>query len=387
MKFIVKTIQTMKIDNEILELKEQILKDKEFFWEHPELEFQEFETSKYIIFRLREMGYENIKTGIAKTGVMAELDGEIPGECILFRCDMDAVPLGDRNNVKHTCGHDAHMAILLGLAQILINNKEKLKGHVKLVFQPAEEGTGGAKPMIEEGILENPRVDKVFAIHVWSEIEDGKIGIKTGPIMASTDAFDVIITGKGGHAALPEKCINPIYVANELITKIQEIQNNISKEEKVVFGVTSINAGSSNNVIPESLVLRGIRRTFNPETRQYLKDILIQICDELSEKWNAKLEIRKMSDLPPVINAGEDADIVKELAKNIVGEENIIEDYQTMCSEDFSFFLEARPGAFVFIGNRLDEYFPQHSENYRVGENAIILGETVLYKIAKKYLF
>lgn len=377
----------MNINEEVLKLKEQILKDKEFFWNHPEVEFKEYETSEYIISRLKEMGYENIKTGIAKTGVMAELEGNIPGECILFRCDMDAVPIGDKDNVKHTCGHDAHMAILLGLAQVLINDKDNIKGHVKLVFQPAEEGTGGAKPMIDEGILKNPRVDKVFAIHVWSEIEDGKIGIKSGPIMASTDAFDVIITGKGGHGALPEKCINPIYVANELITKIQEVQNNISKEEKVVFGVTAVNAGSSNNVIPETLVLKGIRRTFNPEIRKFLKEELIKMCDELSDKWNAKLEIIKMSDLPPVINTKEDVDIVKEIAKNIVGDENIVEDYQTMCSEDFAFFLENRPGAFVFIGNKLEEYFPQHSEKYRVGENAIILGASMMCEIAKKYLF
>ena len=376
----------MKINDKVLELKEQILKDKDFFWNHPEIEFKEYETSKYIISRLKEMGYENIKTGLAQTGVMAELTGTMPGECILFRCDMDAVPLGDKDNVKHTCGHDAHMAILLGLAKILIENKDKIKGHVKLVFQPAEEGTGGAKPMINEGILENPRVDKVFAIHVWSEIEDGKIGIKTGPIMASTDAFDVIITGKGGHAALPEKCINPIYVANDLITRIQEIQKSFSDTEKVVFGVTSVNAGSSNNVIPEALVLKGIRRTFNPEIRNYLKHELVKICEELSIKWNAKLEIIKISDLPPVINGEEDTIIVKELLENVVGKENIITDYQTMCSEDFAFFLEERPGVFVFIGNKLEEYFPQHSEKYRVGENAIMLGATVMYEVAKKYL-
>ena len=376
----------MEVNEKILELKEQILKDKEFFWNHPEIEFKEYETSKYIISRLKEMGYEDIKTGIAQTGIMAELQGKIPGECILFRCDMDAVPLGDKDNVKHTCGHDAHMAILLGLAQILINNKENIRGHVKLVFQPAEEGTGGAKPMINQGILENPRVDKVFAIHVWSEIEDGKLGIKSGPIMASTDAFDVIITGKGGHGALPEKCINPIYVANELITKIQEIQKSFSNDEKVVFGVTSVNGGSSNNVIPETLVLKGIRRTFNPEIRNYLKNELVKICEELSKKWNAKLEIIKMSDLPPVINSEEDTICVKELFEEIVGKENIITDYQTMCSEDFAFFLEERPGVFIFVGNKLEEYFPQHSEKYRVGENAIVLGATVMYEIAKKYL-
>ena len=376
----------MKIEEQVLKIKEQILNDKAFFWNHPEIEFKEFKTSEYIISRLREMGYKNIKTGIAKTGIMAELNGNMPGECVLFRSDMDAVQIGEKGEAKHTCGHDAHMAILLGLAQILINNKNNIRGHVKIVFQPAEEGTGGAKPMIEEGILENPRVDRVFALHVWSEIEDGKVGVKSGPIMASTDAFDIKIIGKGGHGALPEKCINPIYVANDLISRIQEIQNSIPENEKAVLGVTSINAGNSNNVIPETLILKGIRRTYNPEIRQFLKNELIKICNELNEKWNAKLEIFVASNLPPVINSEKETKEVLEIVKSIVGEENVITDYQTMCSEDFAFFLENRPGTFIFIGNRLDEYYPQHSENYRVGENAIILGSTIIYNIAKRYL-
>ena len=376
----------MKIEEQVLKIKEQILNDKAFFWNHPEIEFKEFKTSEYIISRLREMGYKNIKTGIAKTGIMAELNGNMPGECVLFRSDMDAVQIGEKGEAKHTCGHDAHMAILLGLAQILINNKNNIRGHVKIVFQPAEEGSGGAKPMIEEGILENPRVDRVFALHVWSEIEDGKVGVKSGPIMASTDAFDIKIIGKGGHGALPEKCINPIYVANDLISRIQEIQNSIPENEKAVLGVTSINAGNSNNVIPETLILKGIRRTYNPEIRQFLKNELIKICNELNEKWNAKLEIFVASNLPPVINSEKETKEVLEIVKSIVGEENVITDYQTMCSEDFAFFLENRPGTFIFIGNRLDEYYPQHSENYRVGENAIILGSTIIYNIAKRYL-
>ena len=376
----------MKIEEQVLKIKEQILNDKAFFWNHPEIEFKEFKTSEYIISRLREMGYKNIKTGIAKTGIMAELNGNMPGECVLFRSDMDAVQIGEKGEAKHTCGHDANMAILLGLAQILINNKNNIRGHVKIVFQPAEEGTGGAKPMIEEGILENPRVDRVFALHVWSEIEDGKVGVKSGPIMASTDAFDIKIIGKGGHGALPEKCINPIYVANDLISRIQEIQNSIPENEKAVLGVTSINAGNSNNVIPETLILKGICRTYNPEIRQFLKNELIRICNELNEKWNAKLEIFVASNLPPVINSEKETKEVLEIVKSIVGEENVITDYQTMCSEDFAFFLENRPGTFIFIGNRLDEYYPQHSENYRVGENAIILGSTIIYNIAKRYL-
>lgn len=377
----------MNIDNEVLNLKEQVFKDKEFFWNHPETQFEEFETSKYIEKRLKEIGYENIRTGIAKTGVMAELEGANPGECILFRCDMDALLMDNTGKKQHACGHDAHMAIMLGLAKILMNNKDKIKGRVKLVFQPAEEGDGGAKIMIDEGILENPRVDRVFGVHVWSELNTGTIGIKPGPIMASTDPIELNIIGKGGHGALPEKCINPIYVANDLIFEIQKIQNEFSKEENVVFGVTAVNAGTSHNIIPESLNLKGICRTYNPEIRNYLKEKLKEICLKIEEKWNAKIEIIPVSSRPAVINSKEEAEVIKQIAEDIVGKENVILDYQTMCSEDFSFFLEQRPGTFVIIGDRLDVYYPQHSINYRVSEDAVIIGLSVLEKVAKKYLF
>lgn len=213
----------MNIDSCIYDLKYQMKIDKEFFWNHPEEEFKEIKTSQYIIKRLKEIGYENIKTNIAKTGIVAELDGIESGECILFRADMDAVVMDRNHRTKHTCGHDAHMTILLALAKILMNNKNNIKGSVKLLFQPAEEGSGGAKPMIEAGVLENPKVDKVFALHVWSEIDEEKIGIKDGAVMASTDPFLINVIGKGGHAALPEKCIDPIYIASSITIALKEM--------------------------------------------------------------------------------------------------------------------------------------------------------------------
>lgn len=377
----------MNIDSEVLKLKEQIFKDKEFFWNHPETQFEEFETSKYIEKRLKEIGYKDIKTGIAKTGVMAELEGTSLGECILFRADMDALLMDNTGKKQHACGHDAHMAIMLGLAQILMNNKDKIKGRVKIVFQPAEEGDGGAKKMIEEGILENPKVDRVFGIHVWSELETGKIGIKPGPIMASTDPIELNIIGKGGHGALPEKCINPIYIANDLIFEIQKIQKEFSKEDNVVFGVTAVNAGTSNNIIPEMLNLKGICRTYDPKIREYLKEKLKEICLNAEEKWKAKIEFLPVFDRPAVINSEKESEDIKQIAEEIVGKENVVSDYQTMCSEDFSFFLERKAGAFIFVGDKLDVYYPQHSINYRVSEDGVIIGMSVLEKIAKKYLF
>ncbi|MCI8290863.1 MAG: amidohydrolase [Clostridia bacterium] len=378
----------MNIENDIINLLPQMRKDKHFFWNNPENEFEEIKTSNYIVTKLKEMGYENIKTNIAKTGVVAQLDGTEPGECILFRADMDAVMMDDKHRMKHTCGHDAHMTILLGLAQLLINNKNRIKGCVKLLFQPAEEGHGGARPMINEGVLENSRVDKVFALHVWSEIDEGKIGIREGAVMASTDPFDIKVIGKGGHAALPEKCVDPIYIASSITIALQGIVGrNINPNDTAVVGITSINGGSTNNVIPDKVELKGICRTFNNELRKELLKRIENVAMKIAESMNGSIEFKHILEYPAVVNSKSEAEDIKQIAKKIVGEDNIVTDYRTMCAEDFSFFLQERPGAFVLIGNRGENVAAQHNEDYLVSEKSILIGEQVLYEIAKKYLF
>lgn len=378
----------MNIDTCIKDLLPQMREDKEYFWNNPEEAYKEVKTSEYIIKRLRSMGYTNIKNNIAKTGIVAELEGIEEGECILFRADMDAVVMNENNRAKHTCGHDAHMTILLSLAQILINNKEKIKGHIKLLFQPAEEGTGGAKPMIEEGVLENPAVDKVFALHVWSEIDEGKIGIKEGAVMASTDPFNITVIGKGGHAAIPEKCVNPIYIASQIAIKLQSITSkSIDLNENSVVGITAFNGGSTNNVIPDTVQLKGICRTYNNELRKEIKKNIYEICNNTAKDMRGNIKLDNISGYPAVVNSAKESRDIIDISKKIVGEENIITNYKTMCSDDFAFFLQEKPGAFIFIGNRGENTFPQHNENYIVSEKAILIGAQLIYEIAKKYLF
>lgn len=378
----------MNIDECINNLLPQMRKDKEFLWNHPEEEFKELKTSEYIIKRLKEMGYENIKTNIAKTGVVAELQGKQYGECILFRADMDAVVMDENHRTKHTCGHDAHMTILLSLAQLLINNKDKIKGHVKLLFQPAEEGKGGAKPMIEAGVLENPNVDKVFALHVWSEIDEGKIGIKEGAVMASTDPFNITVKGKGGHAAIPEKCVDPIYISSSIAIALQGIVGrNVDPNETAVVGITAINGGNTNNVIPDEVKLKGICRTYNNELRKELLKRIETVSKNIAESMEGSVKIDHILEYPAVVNTKNEVEGIIEISKKIVGENNIVTNYRTMCSEDFSFFLQERPGAFIFIGNRGENTAPQHNENYFVSEKSILIGAQVMYEIAKKYLF
>ncbi len=357
----------MKIGDCVKELKEQMIKDKEFFWNHPEEEFKEYETSEYIIKRLKEMGYIDIKTHIAKTGIVACIgNGNAP--CILFRADMDAVVMDESHRMKHTCGHDAHMTILLAFANLLMQNKDKINGTIKLLFQPAEEGIGGAKPMIDEGVLENPHVDKVFGLHVWSELPNCSVGIKQGPIMAATDPFEIIVKGKGGHAALPEKCIDSIYIASQIVLGINGIISNniINSSEKVVLGITSIHGGSSYNLIPDIVEMKGICRTYDNKLRDKLKTLVQEVSKNIAEAKGGCVEFRYPSSLPAVVNSKEEAEMVQELAETIVGKENVITDYKTMCSEDFSHFLLNRRGAFIFIGCRGEHYYPQHNENFSV---------------------
>lgn len=378
----------MNISECIKNILPQMRRDKEYLWNNPEEEFKEIKTSEYIIKRLKEIGYINIKTNIAKTGIIAELEGKIDGECILFRADMDAVEMDDNHRMKHTCGHDAHMTILLSLAQLLMDNKDKIKGHVKLLFQPAEEGHGGAKPMIEAGALENPTVDKVFALHIWSEIEDGKIAIKEGPVMASTDPFDIIVIGKGGHGAIPEKCVDPIYIASQIVIAMQGIVGrNVNPNETTVVGITAINGGNTNNVIPDKVELKGICRTFNNDLRKELLKRIENTSINIAKSMYGDVKINHIMEYPAVINTKKEAEDIINISKKIVGEENIVTDYKTMCSEDFSFFLQEKPGAFILIGNKGENTAPQHNENYFVSEKSMILGAEVMYEIAKKYLF
>lgn len=375
----------MNIDEEVNSLKQQMLKDKEYLWNNPEPGLEEIKTSEYIKNRLKGMGYTNINTNIYATGIIATIEGKEEGPCILFRSDMDAVIMDETGRVKHTCGHDAHMTILLALSEILIKNKDKIKGTVKLLFQPDEEGSGGAKKMIENGALDNPKVDKAFAIHVWSELKEDTIGIKSGAVMASTDPFRITIYGKGGHAAIPEKCIDTIYIANSIGKMIKEMAKiDVEQDNKIVLGITAITSGKNNNVIPDEAYLKGICRTYNNEIREKIKKELRDKVHKLAEKMGGMAELEFIGNYPATINSKEEAEEIQKLSTNIV--EKVEKNYRTMCSEDFAYFLEKVPGAMIFVGCQKDEYYPQHNENFTVGIKPILIGTQIFYNIVKKYL-
>lgn len=375
----------MNIEQEVINLKEQMKKDKEFFWNHPEKGLCEFETSSYIKKRLEEMGYNDINTNIYATGIIATLRGKEKGPCILFRSDMDAVVMDETGRTKHTCGHDAHMTILLSLAKILIDNKDKIKGTVKLLFQTDEEGDAGAKFMVENGALENPKVDKAFAIHVWSEFKEDEIAIKEGTVMASSDPYNIIVYGKGGHAAMPEKCIDTIYIANKIGIALKEMARlNVDIDEKAIIGATAISGGKTNNVIPDIVHMKGICRTNNNDVRKEMKKKIVETVEGIAKEMGGRAEVKFLVEYPVTVNSKEEAKELQELARNVVSK--VITNYQTTTSEDFSYYLERVPGCMIFVGCQRDKFYPQHNENFTVGENPILIGTQMFYEIAKKYL-
>lgn len=375
----------MNIEQEVMNLKEQMKKDKEYLWNHPEKGLCEFETSSYIKKRLEEMGYNDINTNIYATGIIATLRGRENGPCILFRSDMDAVVMDETGRTKHTCGHDAHMTILLSLAKILMDNKDKIKGTVKLLFQPDEEGDAGAKDMVKNGALENPKVDKVFATHVWSEFKEDEIAVKSGTVMASSDPYDIVVYGKGGHAAMPEKCIDTIYIANKIGIALKEMARlDVEPEKKAIIGATAISGGKTNNVIPDVVHMKGICRTNNNEVRKKMKKKIVETVEGIAKEMGGRAEVKFLVEYPVTVNSKEEAETVQEIAKKVVS--NVVTDYQTTTSEDFSYYLEKVPGCMIFVGCTRDKFYPQHNENFTVGENPILIGTEVFYEIAKKYL-
>ena len=239
--------------------------------------------------------------------------------------------------------------------------------------------------MVENGALENPKVDKAFAIHVWSEFKEDEIAIKAGTVMASSDPYDIVVYGRGGHAAMPEKCIDTIYIANKIGIALKEMARlDVETEEKAIIGATAISGGKTNNVIPDIVHMKGICRTNNNEVRKEMKKKLQETVEGIAKEMGGSAEVKFLVEYPVVVNSKEEAKTIQDLAKNVVSK--VVTDYQTTTSEDFSYYLEKVPGCMIFVGCTKDKFYPQHNENFTVGENPILIGTEIFYEIAKKYL-
>jgi amidohydrolase len=351
--------------------------------QHPELGFQEKRTAGVIAHWLHELGLE-VQTGIAETGVVALLEGGRPGRTLLLRWDMDALPIEEATGAPyasleigrmHACGHDGHVAVGLGVARLLHAHRAELAGRVQLVFQPAEEGLGGAQRMIDDGVLEAARPDIALGLHLWNGRPVGWLGLPDGPMMAGADVIEIEIQGQGGHGAAPHQTRDPVVTAALLVSALQTIvARNTDPLATAVVSITQLRAGEAFNVIPDRAVLRGTVRTFDPAVRQSVLQRIEALAVGLASAMGCSARVRLTPLTPPVVNDPEVAARVRAVARRLFSDGVLDESERSMVSEDMAFFLQAVPGCFAFVGSadssrRLDA--PHHNPRFDFDEAAL----------------
>lgn len=393
-----------KLRSDIDEILPGVIADRRHLHEHPELGFQEVETAKFVTQRLRSLGVEDIQTGINKTGITGLIKGSAKGKgsekVVLLRADMDALPILEENEVEyvsqnpgvmHACGHDAHTSILLGVARMLVERKAEFAGTVKVLFQPAEEMfPGGANGMIQEGVLENPHVDAVFGLHMAQDSPLGSVLVGSGPIMAAADSFQVTIKGKGGHGAYPQHCIDPVVIGAQLIVALQTlVSREVNPMDAAVVIVCAFNSGEAFNVIPDIAKLGGTVRTFNPEVRDLLERRIVEIANAIGSAAGATVDAVYNRGYPATVNEPEHTAIVHEAAVEVVGDDKVVNMDPVMGAEDFSYFLEHRPGSYFFVGSKNEEkglIWGHHHPKFDIDEESLGIGIETTVRTVLKYL-
>ena len=374
---------------------------------HPELKFEENRTAEIVSSALHGFGIDEIHTGLGKTGVVGILRG-LPGSKMLgLRADMDALPMTELNAFEHrsqyagkmhACGHDGHTATLLAAAKVMSADRD-FAGSVAFIFQPAEEGGGGARAMIADGLFERFPCDAVFAIHNWPGLRVGEFGLNPGAMMASSNEFEITVCGKGAHAAMPHLGVDPVLIASHLI---QAFQSLVSRETKpidaTVVSVTQINAGEATNVIPDTCVMKGTVRTFSAQALDTIEQGMARICNQLPLAFNAHADFSFLRNYPPTINHAKEAMLAADVAAEIMGESMVQRHVEpTMGAEDFAYMLQEKPGAYIFLGNG-DTSGPHrtaghglgpctlHNPSYDFNDDLIPIGATFWQLLAKRFL-
>ena len=368
------------------------------FHRHPELGFQEVRTAGIVARELTQLGFE-VTTGVAQTGVVAMLEGSRPGPVVLARFDMDALPLQEETGaeyasispgVMHACGHDGHTAIGLTVAKLLHEHADELAGTVKFVFQPAEEGQGGAQGMIDEGVLENPTPELTLALHLWNEKPLGWLGISNGPVMAAADIFRLRITGKGGHAASPHLTIDPVLAAAQIVVSLQSISSRyVSPLSSAVVSVSSIHGGETFNVIPQSVDMSGTIRTFEAQVRNDVIDRFYEIASNIGGAFGCQTEIDLQMLTPAVVNDPVVAEAIRTEASNLFPTDQIDEGYRTMISEDMAYLMQDIPGCFILVGSAnsaLGLDAAHHHPKFDIDEDALPRAVALMTSAIANYL-
>jgi len=365
-----------------------IIELRRYLHSFPELSGQEFNTQKRIIQELSDIGLTC--RPIAGTGVIAQLQGSKPGKTIAIRADMDALELVDEcgtsyqsqaHGVCHACGHDGHIAMLVGVAKIMVEMQEKIAGNIRFLFQPSEEHfPGGAQFMVEEGALQG--VDAIIGAHLWQPVKVGTIGIAAGRLMASPDEFTITIQGRGGHGSMPQQTIDALVIGAQLSLALQTIvSRNVDPLEQAVVSLGYFRAGETFNIIPDTAVIKGTVRSFEPAVRTLIFERIEQIIKGICEANGATYEFDKVLGYPALINHAEYSKVIGEAGAIVLGSDRVLTINPVMGGEDFSYYLEQVPGAFFFIGAGNAEkgiVYPQHHPKYDIDEDALGYGMEIM---------
>ena len=381
----------------IAAIEQQLIAWRRHFHQHPETGFEEHETGRYIVEQLQGIDVE-IQHPVAQTGVVALMSNG-DGPTIALRADMDALPIqetGDvpykstRDGVMHACGHDAHMATLLGTATALDQLRDQWHGTIKFIFQPGEEGFAGAKQMIDDGVLKDPQVAAIFGLHVWNYQDYGTVGVKPGPTLAAADEFEITVTGTGGHAALPQQTVDIILVAAQLVVALQSIvSRNLDPLESGVVSIGMIRGGQTFNVIPTEVLLKGTARAMREEDRLLIKARIGEICQGVASTYGAAINLNYHDSYPPTINDAQMSSLVLEAARVVVGD-GAGPPFLSMGGEDMAFYLQEVPGCFFFVGSAKPEHrqrpAPHHCAHFDINERALAVGASVFIEIVQRIM-
>jgi len=388
----------MPIVNRVADLQPDIQAWRRDIHEHPELLYDVHRTAAFVADRLREFGCDEVATGLGRTGVVGVIKGRKPAakgdlKVIGLRADMDALPIVEdtnlpyaskTNGLMHACGHDGHTAMLLGAARYLAETRN-FAGDAVVIFQPAEEGGAGAAAMIKDGLMDRFAIDQVYGMHNGPGIPVGSFAIRSGPIMAATDSIDIKIEGLGGHAARPHKCIDSVIVGAQLVTALQQIvSRNVDPLESAVVSMCEFHAGNARNVIPQTAELRGTVRTLTPDVRELVERRVREIVAGVAQITGAKIDLVYQRGYPVTVNHAPQTAFATKIAKDVAGEANVFETQPMMGAEDFSYMLEARPGAFIFCGN--GDSAGLHHPAYNFNDEAIVYGTSYWIKLVETTL-
>jgi len=388
-----------KIDfqQEAAQVYDEVVVLRRDFHQHPELGFEEVRTSRIVAEHLTALGLE-VQRGIAETGVVGLMEGSKDGPTVLLRFDMDALPIQEESDIEycstnpgvmHACGHDGHTAMGLGIARILAKYQEKMAGRIKFVFQPAEEGLGGAFAMIAERVLEAPRPDVALAMHLWTPEELGNVRVVDGPCMASSSVFTLTVEGRGGHGAAPHLAVDPILAAAHIVAALQSIvSRNVNPQDSVVVSIGQFSAGTTFNVIPERAILKGTVRSYDNDLHRMIYRRILEMATSMAEAFRCKATMETIAIVQAVVNAPEPTDVVRQAVTKLLGADRIVE-HRTMASEDMGFILDEIPGCYFFIGARneaLGYTYPHHHPRFNFDERAMLHGMAVMAEAAASYV-